>query len=504
MKTHVFTSKLLIASLAAFLFAQTGYAIDVGSTGSDGSFDPPVSTDVDLPPSGVFNFTTVNVRAGVTVRFKRNAANTPVVILATGNVSIAGTIDVSGDNAPAVGTAGGGALGDDALPGKGGPGGFDGGAGGPTNSTDSRGGNGLGPGGGRFGEGFYPGPSCINSAGASTGGGGGGFGATGANGTLGSFSCNGFTYAQAAGGPIYGSPQLLPLIGGSGGGGGGGGSVFEGGGGGGGGGAILIASNTTVSITGSILANGGKGADSTGAGLGATGGGGSGGAIRIVADVISGNGSVLARAGAAGTLSSSGPASVYDAGAGGAGRIRLEANTLTRNGTNDPLASVDLPGPVQVAGLPTLTITSVAGVQAPANPTGVADITLPANTQNPVTVTFATTSVPVGNTVKLTVTPANGAPITVVSPALVGSTDNATASVQVALPVGPSVLLATTTYTIVASLGDSLSRYAQGERVEQVRLDAVLGGLSGVTLITASGREFEVPAQVLAALSSGN
>jgi len=51
---------------------------------------------VQLPESGVFNFTTVNIPAGVTITFRRNSRNTPVTILASGNVTIAGTIDVSG------------------------------------------------------------------------------------------------------------------------------------------------------------------------------------------------------------------------------------------------------------------------------------------------------------------------------------------------------------------------------------------------------------------------
>lgn len=58
-----------------------------GSTGADGAFNPTVSTTLPLPPDGVFNFTTVNIPAGVTVQFQRNATNTPVFLLATGDVS---------------------------------------------------------------------------------------------------------------------------------------------------------------------------------------------------------------------------------------------------------------------------------------------------------------------------------------------------------------------------------------------------------------------------------
>ena len=58
-----------------------------------------------------------NIPSGITVTFKRNTANTPIVILATGNVTISGTIDVSGAGSTNVGAAGDGNLGDDGIPG---------------------------------------------------------------------------------------------------------------------------------------------------------------------------------------------------------------------------------------------------------------------------------------------------------------------------------------------------------------------------------------------------
>jgi hypothetical protein len=224
------------------------------------------------------------------------------------------------------------------------------------------------------------------------------------------------------------------------------------------------------------------------------GGGGSGGAIRVVATTISGNGTLSAAGGGYG----SSPSAYQRGGTGSAGRIRLEAETLTRTAGTTPAFTSGSPGTLFVAGFPTLTITSVAGVAAPAEPTGSADIILPVETPNPVTVTFTTTGVPVGNIVKLTVTPAYGAAVTALSPALIGTTHNATASVSVNLPTGPSVLSATTTYTIVASQGDALARFAEGERVEQVSLSASPGQPSRVTLITVSGKAYEVPQALLA------
>jgi hypothetical protein len=176
---------------------------------------------------------------------------------------------------------------------------------------------------------------------------------------------------------------------------------------------------------------------------------------------------------------------------------------MQRTADTTPSRSFGAPGPVFVAGLPTLSITSVAGVAAPASPTGNADITLSSSTPNPVTVAFATTGVPVGNTVKLTITPANSAlaNVAATSPALVGTTDNATASVSVNLPSGPSTLQATVSYTVVASVGDLLGvQFAKGERVEKVMLVASLKGPTMMTLTTVSGKEYTVSSTQVAGI----
>ena len=106
--------------LAALASASAQAAFSSGSTGADGALSPTVNTEIQLPESGILNYTTVNIPAGVTVKFKKNTANTPVFILASGNVTIAGTVDIRGGDATATGTYGDGALGDDAIPGAGG------------------------------------------------------------------------------------------------------------------------------------------------------------------------------------------------------------------------------------------------------------------------------------------------------------------------------------------------------------------------------------------------
>lgn len=483
------TQKILTSMAIMVVMATPVFAMDSGSTGADGAFNPTVSGTYQLPPSGVFNYTTVNIPTGVTVTYTRNTTNTPVVILASGNVTIAGAIDLNGRSSTNVGAAGDGNLGDDGIPGTGGPGGYDGGQGGAIGATPSGGGNGLGPGGGGrgpFGTINHP---CYG-AGYPFGGGGGGFAAVGGNASY-----------IANGGVVYGASQLLPLIGGSGGGGGSAWS-FGGSGGGGGGGAILVASSGTLNITGSISANGGSSGASSGVNAGATGGGGSGGAIRLMATSIAGNGALNAVGSGPGTSTNT---SCLNGGTGGTGRIRLEAESITRTAASNPqYPPVTAPTTVFVAGLPSLRITAVAGVTAPASPTGNADITLPTSTPNPVTVEFATTGVPVGNTIKLTVTPPNAAVIVATSPALTGTTDNAAASVSISLPSGPSTLQATVSYTVVASIGDTLGvQFAKGERVERVTLAAGLKGPTMMTLTTVSGKEYTVSSTQVAGILGG-
>jgi hypothetical protein len=495
MSLHPCGKKMLLATLLAMASAAPPAlaVVDSGSTGADGVFDPPVNRELELPPSGIFNFTSVNVRSGVTVTFKRNATNTPVVMLVSGNVTIAGSIVLSGGSSKNAGAAGDGNLGDDAIPGKGGPGGYDGGVGGQVGVNTiaagqgpRRGGNGLGPGGGTGGEAragdFYP-----------LGGGAGGFSGNGGDGGGG-----------VLGGVTYGSALLLPLIGGSGGGGGAGGTSLRGSGGGGGGGALLIAASGTINVSGSIFSNGGDSGATAGQGGGNPGGAGSGGAIRLVATTISGNGTIQATGGGQGGSNSS--PQPTSGGNGGAGRIRLEAENLTRTAATNPAqpAGAITPGPIFVAGMPTLRISSVAGVSAPAAPTGTADIVLPASTTGPIIVGFETTGVPVGNTVVLRVKPQNGLPSAATSPALNGSSTLATASVSVTLPSGPSTLEATTSYTVVASLGDQLgNQFALGERVERIELAASVGGASTATLITVSNKRYPVPAMALASGKAG-
>jgi hypothetical protein len=440
-------------SMWCALLAWTGIAsaqtLSSGSTGVDGAFMPgcsptPCTVTVPLPPDGVFNYTTVDVPTGVTVLYTRNAANTPVTILAAEDVTIAGSININGNDGTSAANSG-----TVRKPGSlGGPGGFDGGwgaiTGGPSASA------GLGPGGGP--------PACC--------------------------------------GATFGAPNtfisLIPLFGGSG---GGGGNYTVGGGGAGGGGAIVIASSGSIVVTGSITANSGL----QGANLGTCGSGGlggSGGAIRLVARSITGTGSLSARGTPSGSCWGSGD-----------GRIRLEAFTLGFTGTVAPGGSPgftqsNAPGPVTAAGipgllaLPSLAIASVGSVNAPAMPGAsftAADVTLPQEITNPVTVVLSLRNMPVGSptAMSLKLIPNGGAVTTISIPAVshTGTFASSTATTDVTLPLGQvSMLQAWATTTLSGEIA-RLFPLIDGEPVEQIALAAGGDGTSLLQLVTSSGKE---------------
>ncbi len=446
--TLLFVNGMSLSSL----FAQTGTFVS-GSTGVDGAFNPTVSTTLTLPPNGVFNFSTVNIPTGVTVTFAKNAANTSVIILATGDVTIGGIIEVSGENAILV------------TPGEGGAGGFNGGAGSLPNEP---GGTGLGPGGGSPGITVIGGPLAD-------GGGGGGFGLPG-RGAL--------DAPSVLGGPSYGNPSLLPLIGGSG---GGGGTGFDARGraGGGGGGSILIASSTKITHSnGQILANGGNGASSASSAIG-NGGGGSGGGIRLIANTIEGTGIIRAIGGSpqGGGSARGGP--------GGDGRIRFEAFITTFLSLTSPVNTSGTPGPIFIPSpVPNLTFTSVNGAAVPTVPTGSVtfpDITLPAATTNPILIGLAASNIPVGTSVEVSSIPEFGTKNT--ATVLLSGTDvssTATASLSIDLS---KVNVFSAQITLIQTASLSFPEI-DGEKVMLARLGSKMGQKSQMTYITASGKKY--------------
>jgi hypothetical protein len=212
-------------------------AFSSGSTGADGLLDLTSGDQaIQLPPSGTLNYATINIPAGRTLKFLPNANNTPVTLLVQGAATIAGTIDISANGQNP------------------GPGGF---AGGDPGSA------GAGAGGGPALNFCQSGPNCQ-------------------------------------GGTWVGPLSLVPNTGGS-----GGGGIAASGcstyvdphaiAGGGGGGAITIASSGSISVSGSIKADGASNQTScfNGVFFGfATGTSGSGGAIRLVANAMNISGSL--------------------------------------------------------------------------------------------------------------------------------------------------------------------------------------------------------------------
>jgi len=372
-----------------------------GSTGSDlalnlttpGTYDfDPAALSLNPAKDNVFNFTTINIAAGVTLRLRASKVrNAAVVWLASGDVTIAGTLDLSGS----MGAAWNGSR----VPAEPGPGGYAGGVGGSISSPPTAG---AGPGGGAA-----PAHGCAGAYGVSF--------------VVPQNGCNSLA---------YGNPLLVPLRGGSGGGGGVANANNGGSGGGAGGGALEIASSGTITVSGSILAVGGNG----GVSVTYCGGPGSGGGIHLQAQTITGAGSINASGG----LSCSAGYSVGD------GRIRIDANTNSFTGTVTPAPTSGAPfnTPLPTTA-PTVHLVNVNGVAVPPAPLGsftAPDVTINSNTA--VNIAIAASNVPLGTVVKLYLASETGADQVISCAPLAGSVASSTASCSAVFPLGTTVTLA--------------------------------------------------------------
>lgn len=301
--------------LSGMQLAAQGFSFDSGSDESYGPINIATSTTLPVPENGIFNATTVDVAEGAVLDFTPNEFNTPVYILATGAVNVAGTISLNGG------------TGTNIIGGAGGPGGF---AGGDPGSFGVEPGDGQGPGGGMGG-------TLTNNADSAGSG---------------SYANKGTESSSTQKGEPYGSPLLIPLIGGSG---AGGAEGSPGLGGSGGGGAVLIASEIEINIadTGLVRANGGI----TPSAFSRQGG--SGGAVRLVAPKVSGSGDIQCA-----SRYTSGQFSSNPSQHAGAGRIRIDTIDRTElqlgffpiGFTSVGANMVVFPTP-----LPRLDITEVAG-----------------------------------------------------------------------------------------------------------------------------------------------
>lgn len=398
--------------LAIGLGAPTadGQVFDSGSDGSDGAlnfscpsppceviFDP-VALGLDLDGDNVFQFTTVTIPAGLTLKLTVGKLHwAPVYWLATGAVQIDGTIDLSGQpgHPPFLRAR--------SDPG---PGGFQGGS--AFGDSENPATAGFGPGAGLVA------PCTFNN------GQGAGYGTPGRD-------C-----AAAVLDNTYGNIFLLPLIGGSGGSGGGNVNAR---GGGAGGGALLIASSVFITVDGGIIADGGEATTVTPQAHTDNGGGGSGGAIRLLAPVINGSGSLSTAGGPA--------ASIW--GKGGDGRIRLEAFEQNFAGTTTSVLRVMVLSPnalILPQDVPSVRVVTVNGMAVPDYPTGnflSPDLTI--NESSFVTLTIEARNIPLGTkedptVVTLLVFPEGQPDLAVETTQLEGRLELSTASASVTFPHG--------------------------------------------------------------------
>ena len=333
---------------------------------------------IDNVETDVYNFRTIEIPAGVQVRFtqRKGGPNRPILLLSLKNVQISGTLNVSGGN----GVKGETVYTSSAIPagpgGKAGPGGGDGADrdDGPVispfpykNGDDVfyGGGGGKGGGGGSYNYSYYYAYSSYTyyyryAYGYASGGGGGGGNRTrGQDGEAGTYPSSGYFGLGGDGGKTsfergFGyNFERRPNVGGGGGAAGGKGfydyyyyynsggysytsrSQYLGGagsgGGGGGGIAVQSAGDVKIAGTGAILADGGIGGDTMYyyAYGGGGGGGGAGGSVKVAAtgQVFLDPGATISVTGGAGGIFT-GTYTYYTpglGGAGGQGYIRFEA-----------------------------------------------------------------------------------------------------------------------------------------------------------------------------------
>jgi hypothetical protein len=321
------------------------------------------TVDMSTKPDGIWNYTAITIPKWVDVYFSKNAANSPVVWLATLNVTINGRVFLNGQNGPPSDSSGSVA--------QGGPGGFNGGLGGVRKdvSGTNAGTPGQGPGGGSA-------PTDPSQHGEDA------------------------TY-----GATYGNSLIQPLVGGSGGAGGSSSDTANGGTGGAGGGAILVASSRDIDIpTGGLIQA--RGGTRTWGGA-SYGGDGSGGAIKLVADRVQGGGSVDARAG--------------DTNNNNRGRVRIEAfyrpfapNALPVPSATAPVESFDF------SSQPGLAVISVSGNNVAQPATGrLSSPDVMFTEAGSIDIVVQGTEVPVGTPVTLRITTNTG----VIELPLVGDPD---------------------------------------------------------------------------------
>lgn len=410
----IFRNYFLSISFSLFILVSPGWSqFDAGSDGSDGALDfsgSPAGTIIEFDPTtfnppldpdgdSVYHFTSINIPAEVTVKLRADkAGHLPLRWFVSGAVVINGVLDLSGEDGHS----------DDpnivprpSIPG---PGGFAGGIGSRASVNPAS--PGFGPGRGFAGSRIEGGSAAHVVP---------------------------VTNLGAGYGDSYGSRFIIPLVGGSGGGGEGGNSITRNGlGGGAGGGAILIASNLSIALNGSILANGGRGNSDPDTSNHDRSGSGSGGSIRLVSPIISGNGMLSALGG---------QSEGYFSQVGSAGRIRMESleNSFTglRSGEFSPATLLTNTHLLPTQTFPFLRVASIDGQNVPTNPrASLPDVDITLDTAQDVDIVVAAQNIPLGTQVTLVVINETLGLTNYQTTGLAGSLENSTATAQVTVPAG--------------------------------------------------------------------
>tara|TARA_R110000868_G_scaffold117600_1_gene312188 strand:- start:10267 stop:11355 length:1089 start_codon:yes stop_codon:yes gene_type:complete len=279
-----------------FISSNT-FAIDFGN----GSLGACTDATFAAGNGGTYQCDSVTITGAVVF----NTSQPAVIILARDHIDISGTISLNG----AIGNNGNATAASDILGGAAGAGGFSGGSYLGNTQADESGRKGLGSFAGLGGTGQW--------VGANDGAGGGGAG----NGTAGNAGIAASNTAGAAG------VASNSLSGGSGGGAGGAGNdgifVYSPGSGGGGGGFLTLRAANTITVSGTLNANGGNGGNGTAAANG-SGSGGGGAAGTLVLQAVNGvslSGSINLAGGTGGNAGSPGVG-----GNGGVGRLSVQTS----------------------------------------------------------------------------------------------------------------------------------------------------------------------------------
>jgi len=400
MKTMELQSALkctLLTALLGALGVVSGSAQYTFTSGSDGSYGPLnilTNTTLVMPSDGIFRCTSIYVATNATLKFTPNALNTPVYLLATNDVLINGTIDVSGS------------MGTVYQGGAGGPGGF---AGGTATILGKPPGDGQGPGAGRAGTSTShfavdgPGAGCYSP-----------------------YAWSAYQPSTNNGTP-YGSQLLIPLVGGS----GGGGSPYTGASGAGGGGALLIAANTRIQLNGTLISTGGQ--QNGAGGNNDPGNAGSGGAVRLVAPVVAGGGTINVSGGNTGFYS------------GGSGRIRIDCmdSRMLAFVFNPNYPAATLGGNMVVipANSPRLDIIQVAGTNIPVGAGAAVSLMLPQGSSTNQTVTVQASNFGALVPIRVVLTPDNGSCASYLTNIDNSANNPASVTVPVVVPVNAQVLV---------------------------------------------------------------